>query len=214
MIGRNAASGAFDLDFNSPRHSARRPFDRIGGAEIDPELGSLQRDFRRGVVVGLRVGRRRRGRHDFRDRARDDGLRRPCRARSACRPRDRAAPSSTARPSAAWPAKALRLGFRSAWRCRPLPTPILAELGLCGFRSGRLGLAASVFAASLAVGCRQARSWRPPRLDGRRSAARWHAAFGGGRTGATAGRRAAWAAWARRPATGAAVRNPAGRWRR
>ena len=25
MIGRNAASGAFDFDFNSPRHSARRP---------------------------------------------------------------------------------------------------------------------------------------------------------------------------------------------
>src|SRR5438445_1193866 len=29
MIGRNAASGAFDLDFNTPSHNARRPFTEL-----------------------------------------------------------------------------------------------------------------------------------------------------------------------------------------
>ena len=41
MIGRSAASGAFDRDFSSPRHSARKPADRIGAADIDAEFGPL-----------------------------------------------------------------------------------------------------------------------------------------------------------------------------
>ena len=38
-------------------------------AEIDPELGPQQRDFWRGVIVGLRIGSRWRRRHDVGDRA-------------------------------------------------------------------------------------------------------------------------------------------------
>ena len=36
MIGRNAASGAFDLDFNSPRHSMRRPFTELAVPRSTP----------------------------------------------------------------------------------------------------------------------------------------------------------------------------------
>ena len=56
MIGRNAASGAFDFDFNRPRHSARRPSDRIGAADIDAEFGSLHRDFGSRRLRRVRVG--------------------------------------------------------------------------------------------------------------------------------------------------------------
>ena len=95
MIGRSAVSGAFDLDFSSPRHSARKPVDRIGAAEIDPELGPLERDLRRGGLVGFRVAGRRRRRHHFRDRARrSPGSRGLLGLDQLCWPPDRAAPSS------------------------------------------------------------------------------------------------------------------------
>jgi len=45
MIGRSAVSGAFDLDFNSPRHNARSPFTELALAEIDPNSVRCRETF-------------------------------------------------------------------------------------------------------------------------------------------------------------------------
>ena len=41
MIGRNAASGAFDLDLSRPRHSARKPPTEFARSDIDRKFGFL-----------------------------------------------------------------------------------------------------------------------------------------------------------------------------
>ena len=145
MIGRSAASGALDLDFSSPRHSARKPVDRIGAAEIDAEFGALDGDLRRRFLVGLRVGSGRR-RHHLRNRARRHRARPACSARSVCRGRigrrhDRFRGTSGVAGVAA---RFLRIAFGSSSRCQPSDIGLAAsDLADRSWRIGRLGLTVS-----------------------------------------------------------------------
>ena len=180
MIGRNAASGAFDRDFSSPRHSARRPVDRIGAAEIDPELGSLQwRPSALSSSARVFAGRWRRG-HDFRDRARGDRARRLARLDQLCgrgigRGHDRfrrdqrrggVAAAVSGRPSGLARCQRCAAGYRSSassrtWRCRPLAASALAGIGL-GAALGGLALAAQLGDATLGVFAVPCRSLSAP----------------------------------------------------
>ena len=54
MIGRSAASGAFDRDFSSPRHSARRPSSELAPPTSTPNSVRWTGGLRRFLRLGLR----------------------------------------------------------------------------------------------------------------------------------------------------------------
>ena len=77
--------------FQQPAPERAQARNRIGGAEIDAELGALDCNLRGGFLVRLGVADGR-GRHHLRDRARRHRAERLGRVRSALRRPDRAAP--------------------------------------------------------------------------------------------------------------------------